>query len=309
MNEALHPDLIAVAASLRAAGIVPATSGEITDVRAYVDAVNAFTGGTSIPLSDETLLAIRVGEREVPCKLYWPDAAERPPLILYCHGGGFRLGTLAGWDAPLRQLVRESGAAVLSIDYALSPEHRFPTAFDEVVAVMRRTMEAGAVADRDVGRVAAAGDSAGANLILGAGIALRDAGIDALAALTLFYGVYSKDVARRSWERLGGYGLSVASMHGIWSSYLAADEDDWRVEPLHADLNGLPPTRLIVGDLDPLIDENVALSEKLEAAGVPTTLTVLPGINHGVIRFNEVAPVVATMLSTEAAALRRALAG
>ena len=101
--------------------------------------------------------------------------------------------------------------------------------------------------------------------------------------------------------------LSSASMTTYWQSYLSEDESDWRVQPLHGDLFGLPRTRLIVGELDPLLDENVALAEKLSAAGVDASLTVMPQIIHGVIRFNEVAPVVHKLISDEASRLRQVM--
>lgn len=299
MTPALHPDLVAVAASLRDAGIVPVAGADIAQTRDYVDRAHAFTGQASVPLADERLLDVT----GVPAKLYWPDDATAAPLLFYVHGGGWRQGRLAGWDAPLRQIVRESGAAVLSIDYALAPEQKFPVAFDQVVAVMRAMIADRAIGGRTVSDFAASGDSAGANLILGAAIALRDAGIEALRHLTLFYGVYSKDLARPSWTINGGFGLSIDAMRAVWAGYLGRDEDDWRVQPLTADLHGLPHTRIVVGDLDPLLDENIALYEKLDDASVPAELIVLPGINHAVMRWNEVAPVVRDLLSAEASAL------
>jgi acetyl esterase len=302
-----HPDLVAVAAMVRAAGLSPPAGADVAAVRDYLSRLNAFTGRTSIPLADERRVTMAANGRDVTCKLYWPDRADEPPLMFYCHGGGFRHGSLEDWDAPLRQLVRDSQVAVLSIGYALSPEHRFPTAFKEVVSVMRTVIVQGLVDGRRTAGYAVGGDSAGANLALGAAIALRDAGVLALRHLMLLYGVYSKDLARPSWRRLGGFGghgLSAESMATYWDSYLADGEDDWRVQPLHADLVGLPPIRLTVGDLDPLIDENVALAETLVAAGVETTLTILAGVSHGVVRFNEVAPVVREVLQAEADALR-----
>lgn len=306
---ALHTDLAAVAQALRGAGIVPTPDATIEQTRDYVDAVSAFAARDSVKLTDERLLMIATRHSAVPAKLYRPDRPA-PPLLFYCHGGGFRQGTLAGWDSPLRELARASGCAILSIDYALAPERRFPVAFEQVADVIRAIIAARAIDGMPVTRVAAAGDSAGANLILGAALALRDAGIRALERLTLLYGVYSRDIAAPSWERLEGFGLNRAAMRAIWAGYLAAEETetDWRVEPLHADLVGLPPTRLTIGDLDPLIDENCALHAKLRQAGVPATLTVLPGVNHGAIRYNLLAPVVAEMLAAEAAALRAAFA-
>ena len=310
-QQAPHPDLVAATALVRAAGLSPPTGGDVHAARDYVNRVNAFTARGSTPLAHEEEFGVPVNGRDVPCKLYWPDAADRPSLMFYCHGGGFRHGILAGWDAPLRQLVRESGVAVLSMGYALAPEHKFPTAFDEVVAILHRVIADGQVGSRAVSGFAVGGDSAGANLALGSAIALREAGVDALSYLLLLYGVYSKDLSSPSWRRLsglGGHGLSAQSMGAYWRSYLANDEDDWRVQPLHADLCGLPPTRVTVGELDPLLDENVALAEKLRAAGVDCSLTVLPDIPHGVMRLNEVAPIVRRILQDEADALRRAFA-
>lgn len=306
----VHPDIANIANLLREAGLVPPVGGDVQEVRDFLERINRLTGRDSVPLTRERRLEFPVNGRQVPCKLYLPDDADAPHLMFYCHGGGFRHGALAGWDAPLRQLVRESGVAVLSIEYALSPEYTFPVAYEEIVSILAAVIDTGSVDGHAINGFALGGDSAGANLALAAAIALRNSGINALRYLMLFYGVYSRDVTSNSWRRLsgyGGHGLSSKSMSTYWQSYLANDETDWRVQPLHADLAGLPPTRLIVGDLDPLLDENIALEKTLEASGVSARLTILPNIIHGVVRFNEVAPVVRDLLSTEASALREAL--
>jgi acetyl esterase len=310
----VHPDIARVVAMLREADLSPRGGGDVHATRAYLDRLAAFTGRTSRPLAQERNLVFAVNGRDVPCKLYWPDDAKAPPLLVYCHGGGFRHGSLPNWDAPLRQLARSAGAAILSIGYALAPEHRFPAAFDEVTTILDRVARAQTIDGRAIRGLAAGGDSAGANLALGAALALRDAGVDALRHLMLLYGVYSRDLSRPSWARLGGHGgqsLSAASMGAHWADYLGADlvgSGDWRAEPLLADLAGLPPTRLTIGDLDPLVDENVALAEKMAASGVAVSLTILPSLVHGVVRFNEIAPVVHDMIEVEARRLRDAFA-
>lgn len=307
----VHPDLIRVAAMIKAAGMTVGESGsDVQSTRAHLERLNEFVARNSVPLAEEQVFALTTNGRSVPCKLYWPDGAEQPPLLFYCHGGGFRHGTLAGWDSPLRQIVRASGVAVLSIEYALAPENPFPAAFNEVVEILRTIIADGAVSGRAVSRYAAGGDSAGANLILGASIALRDAGIDAFSYLLFLYGVFSKNLATASWRRFSGYGgqaLTVDSMSSYWREYLSRDETDWRVQPLHAELAGLPMTRIVVGELDPLLDDNKLLARQLEAAGVRASLHILPGIVHGVMRFNELAPVVRSILDHEAALLRAAL--
>ncbi|TRO40761.1 alpha/beta hydrolase [Pseudomonas sp. ALS1279] len=304
-----HPDVARVASLLKAVGLTPPVKGDIGSVRAYLERVTQFVGATSKPLECERLIDISVNGRLVPCKLYWPDNVASAGLLFYCHGGGFRHGSLAGWDAPLRQLVRSGAVAVLSIEYALAPEHPFPTAFEEVVAIVRQVIEVQTISVFKVDRFALGGDSAGANLALAAALALRDQGI-ALRHLLLFYGVYSKDTQASSWRRFGhfgGYGLSADSMCMYWQSYLPDGQDDWRVQPLHAELHGLPTTRLVVGDLDPLLDENIQLHRKLQACGVDSSLLVLPGIIHGVLRFSELAQVVQDFIKKEGAALSTSL--
>tara|TARA_R110000764_G_scaffold90881_1_gene173384 strand:- start:42833 stop:43756 length:924 start_codon:yes stop_codon:yes gene_type:complete len=303
----MHPDLVVIPPILRRLGLLPIIEGSVQNVRRQLERINKWLSQSSTPLSCEQLLTYEVNGRQVPCKAYWPDDLENPRLMFYCHGGGFRHGTLTGWDAPLRQLVRDSGVAVLSIEYALAPEHPFPTAFDEVGAVLRNVIAEGVVSGHAVSGFALGGDSAGANLALGTALALRDEGVDVLRGLTLFYGSYSKDVDSESWRRLSGYGgqgLSSTAMRTYWETYLPNDDVDWRVQPLHADLTGLPPTRLIVGDLDPLYDENLALAAKLEACGVESNLTIMPNVIHGFIRFNEIAGVVRGVIREEAKALR-----
>lgn len=304
----VHPDVAKVSSLLRQAGLTPPKEADVSSVRTYLQRMTEIVAASSVPLASEQLIDFLANGRHVPCKLYWPDSSYPPGLMFYCHGGGFRHGSLEGWDAPLRQLVRESGLAVLSIDYALAPEHPFPAAFEEVVAIAKQVIGDGVIAGLRVNRFAFGGDSAGANLALGASIALREDGVTPLEHLLLFYGVYSKSTTSGSWSRLsdfGGYGLSSDSMRRYWRSYLVHDEDDWRVQPLYADLKGLPTTRLVVGNLDPLLDENIALQRKLESFGVDSNLTVLPGVIHGVLRFNEVAEVVKGLLRVEGKALLR----
>jgi acetyl esterase len=308
----VHPDILQTVALLRDAGLIPPQAGDAGEVRGYLERINRLAAQDSVPLPGERLLGLAVNGREVLCKLYPPEDAVSSSLLVYCHGGGFRHGTLAGWDAPLRQLVRDSGVAVLSIGYALSPEYRFPIAFEEIGQILREVIDAQQIDGHPACKLALGGDSAGANLALGAALSLRDAEISAVRHLTLFYGSFSRDVSAPSWQRhggFGGHGLSAGKMTEYWKSYLGDCDADWRAEPLNARLDGLPPTRLIVGDLDPLLDENAKLAEKLEAAGVEVALITLPGIIHGVIRFNEVAPVVRDIIRAEALALTKALAG
>jgi acetyl esterase len=142
MNDAtpwIDPELVAAGRLLQSRGLVAPdrTQASLSEVRAATDRIGAFLGEGSVPLQRERDLRLPGPHGQVPCRLYLPDNAERPPLLVYAHGGGFMQGSLPSWDAMLRELVRQSGVAALSVDYRLSPEYRFPVAFDEMVAMVR----------------------------------------------------------------------------------------------------------------------------------------------------------------------------
>jgi acetyl esterase len=162
----------------------------------------------------------------------------------------------------------------------------------------------------DPSRIAVGGDSAGANLALAAALAMRDAGERALKFQLLIYGVYSTDSDSPSWQRFGqGAGLSQAQMRWIWETYLERPEQqkDWRAAPILADLKGVAPAHLIVGSLDPLLDDSNKLAAALKDAGVPCQLTVYQGINHGFIRYGKLIGTARRAIADGAAALKAGL--
>jgi acetyl esterase len=320
MNDAapwIDPELVAAGQLLQEKGLVAPdrTVTAMPQVRAAQDRIGVFLGEGSVPLKRERDLSLPGPHGQVPCRLYLPDnsslGAARPALLVFAHGGAFVQGSLPSWDHYLRDMVRQSGVAVLSVDYRLAPEHRFPAAFDDMAAMTRLAAREGAGFGIDPTRLAVGGDSAGACLALGAALAMRDAGETALRFQLLIYGCFSTDVDSPSWQRFGqGAGLSQASMRWAWSTYLEKPEhwQDWRAAPLLADLHGLPPAQLIIGSLDPLLDDNNDLAAKLKAAGVPSNLTIYQGINHGFIRYGRLIGTARRAIADCAAALKAGLA-
>jgi acetyl esterase len=210
----------------------------------------------------------------------------------------------------LRDLVRQSGVAALSVDYRLSPEHRFPVAFDELAAMVRLAAREGSGFGIDPSRLAVGGDSAGANLGLAAALALRDAGERELSFMLLIYGCFSTDTESPSWQRFGrGAGLSQTQMRWIWETYLERPEQqkDWRAAPILADLTGVAPVHLIVGNLDPLLDDSHRLAARLKEVGVACELKVYEGLNHGFIRYGRLITAARRAVGECAAALRKVL--
>jgi acetyl esterase/lipase len=316
MNDAapwIDPELVAAGRLLQEKGLVAPdrTKASLAEVRAMTDRIGAFLGDGSAPLKSERDLLLPGPHGQVPCRLYLPDAGDRPPLLVYAHGGGFMQGSLGSWDHFLRELVRQSGVAVLSVDYRLAPEHKFPVAFDEMLAMTRLMAREGGGLGIDPARLAVGGDSAGANLALAAALAMRDAGERALRFQLLLYGCFSTDCDSPSWQRFGqGAGLSQASMRWIWQTYLDGPEQqsDWRAAPILGDLTGVAPACLVVGSLDPLLDDSNNLAARLQAAGVPCNLTVYQGINHGFIRYGRLLGAARRAVADCAAALKEGLA-
>jgi acetyl esterase len=315
MNDAtfwIDPELIAAGQLLQSRGLVAPdrTQASLAEVRAATDRIGAFLAEGSVPLRRERDLSLPGPHGQVPCRLYLPDNTERPPLMVYAHGGGFVQGSLPSWDAMLRELVRQSGAAALSVDYRLSPEHRFPVAFDEMVAMIRLAAREGDGLGIDPTRLAVGGDSAGANLALAAAVALRDAGERALGFMLLIYGCFSTDTESQSWQRFGrGAGLSQTQMRWIWETYLERPEQqgDWRAAPALADLSGLPPAYLIVGNLDPLLDDSHRLAARLKESGVACELKVYEALNHGFIRYGRLIAAARRAVGDCAVALAKAV--
>ena len=162
----------------------------------------------------------------------------------------------------------------------------------------------------DPSRLAVGGDSAGANLALAAAVASRDAGERALRFMLLIYGCFSTETESPSWQRFGrGAGLSQTQMRWIWETYLERSEqqNDWRAAPMLAELAGLARAHLVVGNLDPLLDDSKHLAARLKEAGVPCELKVYEGLNHGFIRYGKLIGTARRAIADCAAALREAL--
>jgi acetyl esterase len=223
----------------------------------------------------------------IPVRVYSPADPGPSLILIYVHGGGWVMGSLDTHDDCCRSLCHRAGAVVISVGYRLSPEHRYPVAIDECVAVMNWVAAAASELGGDGNRIAVAGDSAGGNLVAALTLRLRDEGgpmpgFQVLICPALNYGF---DTA--SYHELAeGFGLNRTEMMYYWDQYLAdpADGSSLYASPLRAgDLRGLPPALIITAGFDPLHDEGEAYAARLARAGVPVRLTRYSAMNHGFI--------------------------
>ncbi len=197
--------------------------------------------------------------------------------ILFLHGGGFVIGSLETHDAMCRTLALLSGARVVAVAYRLAPEAPSPAAADDCRAALQWVMSQGGTE-----AVALCGDSAGGHLAVGLALHATACG-RRLAALGLLYPVAEPACASGTWHQFGaGHVLTQAWMRWAWSAYLdGADPASPEFTLRAARLLGLPPTRIIVAECDPLRDEGEALAEAVASAGGTVTLSCAPGMIHG----------------------------
>jgi acetyl esterase len=288
----------------------PATAQLEAGVRAFVDATIAETArlagaGPSSPearrrIAEQARAPWRLGGPEmatirertigpsgqqVRVRIYAPQAIgdRLSGALVYLHGGGWTMFSLDTHDRLMREYAARSGLAVIGVDYALSPEARFPIALEQVAGVLAWLAREGDAIGVDLQRLAVGGDSAGANLALAACLKLRDEGaLSGLRGLLLNYGAFEVGVSAEAARAFGEVMLSAEEMAGFWRDYLRgpADACDPLACPMLADLSGLPPAFLAVAACDILAEQSVKLAARLQAAGSPARLEVYQGASH-----------------------------
>ena len=223
---------------------------------------------------------------EIPVRIYTPAVGAGPfPAFVYFHGGGWVIGTLDMSDGRCRYLCVDGGCVVVSVDYQLAPEAKFPLPLEECYAVTDWVANNGSVLNVDSSRVAVGGDSAGGNLAAAVALMARDRQGPTLVHQLLIYPVTDLNFETPSYSENGdGYLLGRDDMIWYWDQYLndASEGSNPYASPLQAkDLGNLPSALIITAEYDPLRDEGEAYAERLSEAGVPTVCTRYDGMIHG----------------------------
>ena len=251
----------------------------------------------------------------VPLRLFRPEVASRgaaQPVLVYFHGGGWTVGDLDTHDVLCRQLAQASGASVLSVDYRLGPEHRFPAAVDDCLAAVRWVRAQADALGLDAARIAVGGDSAGGNLAAVVCLALRDAGEPQPSFQLLIYPATDmRAVAPSHRANAQGYLLTQDSIDYFRGHYIAeaAQWTDWRASPLLAtDHSRVAPALVLTAGFDPLRDEGRQYADALSQAGVKTQYVCFERQIHGFITMGRVIEEAHAAVDLCAGALRRAWA-
>jgi acetyl esterase len=225
--------------------------------------------------------------RRIFCRLYRPVDRAMLPLAIYFHGGGWFFSSVDTHDRVAREIAAAGEMAVVSVDYALSSEAKFPQALEECAAVVRHLAIHGAGWQLDPSRIVVCGDSAGGNLALTTGLLLRDTGGPGLRGIFAAYPVCDSDFSTPSYREFAtGLPLTAEKMRFFWNAYVSqpADMVHPLAAPLRADLGGLPPVLMHVAEVDVLRSEGEALGRRLQKAGVDVEFEVFPGLTHGFMR-------------------------
>jgi acetyl esterase len=229
----------------------------------------------------------------IPVRVYTPAGTGPFPMLVFIHGGGWVIGDIETHDGLCRSLCNGAGCVVVSVDYRLAPEHRFPAAPEDCYAATAWVAEHAAELDGNARRVAVGGDSAGGNLAAVVALMARDRGGPPLTFQLLIYPATDLRMRSPSIEENGeGYYLTKRDMVWFRGHYISSEQD--LAHPLASpllvpDLHSLPPALVITAEFDPLRDEGEAYGKRLAEAGIPATVSRYGGMIHG---FVSMAPVL-----------------
>lgn len=265
-------------------------------------------------VTDVPIPRAHVRDGVIMARLYRPlnsSSSELLPLCFYFHGGGWCVGNIASYDVLCRELANHSGAAVLSVDYRLAPEHPFPGAVEDAFCAVEWSLANAALLGVDASRFALAGDSAGGTLSAVTALHLRDTDGPAAALQLLIYpctDILSQRPSRKTYSN--GYFLDTESLMWFFEKYLPHEDEwqDWRASPLlAARFDGLPPAVVLTAGCDPLTDDCNAYADALKAAGVPVESLNFEGMVHGFLTLGKFFPQANEAVRLAGEALGRSL--
>jgi len=250
----------------------------------------------------------------IGARLYAPEhpANNALPVLVYFHGGGFTIGSINTHDTLCRNLCLNTPCTVLSVDYRLAPEHKFPTAAHDAWDAVRWVHQNADTLGIDANCIAVGGDSAGGTLAAVCAIWARDENLPLRLQLLLYPGTTGHQDTKSHQTFAKGYVLEDTHITYFFNHYLNTPEDrhDWRFAPLYAqDTDGVAPAWIGLAECDSLVDEGIAYADKLRLSGVPVDLEIYRGVVHEFIKMGRAIPEALHAQRYAAASLRRAFLG
>ena len=307
---ALDPQCKAFIDMLAAAGGRPLGQLPLEEARVVSPEMIA-AGGPEEPVADVQNRTIPGPAGPLAIRVYRPVLKETLPALVYFHGGGFVICNLDTHDRQCRRLANASGCVVISVDYRLAPENKYPAAVEDAFAATKYVAGHAGEFGIDPDRLGVGGDSAGGNLATVVARLARDRGGPRLKFQLLIYPLvdfYDQSPSIR--ELAKDYFLTSEAMDWFTAMYLPSHEAglEPNASPMHAaDVRGLPPAMIITAEYDPLRDQGEAYARTLQSAGVPVELKRYEGMIHAFFSFAGVIDKGKVAIADAAAAMRRAL--
>jgi acetyl esterase len=277
--------------------------------RATFDGLMQMVGPKDVPVGGTRNVVVPSATGGIPIRVYSPVASgnEPMPALVYYHGGGFVIGNIESHDGLCRMMANEGGFRVISVDYRLAPEHKYPAAFDDCFAALGWVVANAAEIGVDANRIAVGGDSAGGALAAEVAQAAKAKGGLSVAAQMLLFPVTQIGEETSSLREFAvGYFLEKETLDWFYDCYLppGAPKNDPKISPLRVkDASGLPPAYIMLGGYDPLHDEGMQYADKLRAAGVKVTVADHSDMVHCFIYLQAVLPQAHEALASAAKAV------
>ena len=260
--------------------------------RAFYEKAGTILAGPTPALLETRHLEIpnRDGHR-MHATLWVPSVAARG-VLLYFHGGGFTIGSIQTHNVLCRELSRIGHCAVISVDYRLAPEHRFPVATNDAWDALQWISQSAQSLGLKASALAVGGDSAGGTLAAVCAIHARNVGLPLSLQLLIYPGTAARQESASHRAFDNGFMLDRATVDWFFDHYIdSTDRDDWRFAPMLAERHdGLAPAWIGLAECDPLVDEGIAYADLLRMAGVSVNLEIYHGVVHGFINMGRVIP-------------------
>ena len=303
----LDPQVVQVMEAMAALGLPPADTVSPEEARANAKLRKRSPGPEVAKVEDRTIPG---PDSDVPVRIYTPESSGPFPILVWFHGGGWVVGDLESADGSARNLCVGGQCVVVSVDYRLAPDAKFPGPAEDCWAATIWAVDNAARINGDPTRLAVGGDSAGGNLAAVMALMAAERGGPEIALQLLIYPVTDVNFNTVSYsDNAEGYSLTKVGMQWYWEHYLENDADALNpyAAPLQAEsLVGQPPALVITAEFDPLRDEGEAYAKRLTEAGVATTVTRYDGMIHGFFSMTAVVEKSQQAMDQASSALRSA---
>jgi acetyl esterase len=310
----LDPDAQLVIDMIRAAGRPPFETLTPNEARQAYSNSRKILQPPPEDVADVRNVAAPGPAGDIPLRLYRglnTSPTEKLPALIYYHGGGWLLGDLDSHDGACRRFANLARCRVVSVDYRMAPEHKFPASVDDSAAATRWAITNADDLCIDASRVAVGGDSAGGNLAAVMALMARDGALPPLAFQLLIYPATDMMMTTVSSRTVTeGVPLTSATMRWFINHYMRGrdDERDWRASPLRAaDLSGTAQALVLTCAYDPLCDEGIAYARRLEREGVRVTHLHFSDQTHGFMSMGRIIRAADVAIDMMGAALKKAL--